>query len=109
MQFYVNGKYIFLEYLGSSFLSFVLDNIESPPDTDLDEQIPDLFLNLVISFNLQFDEEDSNPVLVALEDRQIAKIFCEKILLLLNREGKHLFYAYFLNYVYFDILISINS
>ncbi|KAF7286376.1 hypothetical protein GWI33_005670 [Rhynchophorus ferrugineus] len=75
-----------LEYLGSTFLSFVLDNIESPPDTDLDEQIPDLFLNLVISFNLQFDDEDSNPVLVALEGRHIAKIFCEKILLLLNRE-----------------------
>ncbi|XP_030759186.1 NCK-interacting protein with SH3 domain [Sitophilus oryzae] len=75
-----------LEYLGPDFLSFVLDNIENPPDTDLDEQIPDLFLNLVISFNLQFDDEMSNPVLFTLEDRQVAKTFCEKILLLLNRE-----------------------
>ncbi|XP_060527964.1 NCK-interacting protein with SH3 domain [Cylas formicarius] len=75
-----------LEYIGHDFLSFVLDNIEDPPDTDLDEQIPDLFLNLVISFNLQFDDDVTNPVLVALEDKQIAKVFCEKILLLLNRE-----------------------
>ncbi|XP_050310119.1 NCK-interacting protein with SH3 domain [Anthonomus grandis grandis] len=75
-----------LEYLGQNFLAFILDNIESPPDTDLDEQIPDLFLNLIISFNLQFDDENTNPVLIALEYRQTAKTFCEKILLLLNRE-----------------------
>ncbi|ENN75000.1 hypothetical protein YQE_08457, partial [Dendroctonus ponderosae] len=75
------------DYLGQDFLRFVLDNIEAPPDTDLDEQIPDLFLNLLISFNLQFDEETLNPLLVALDERQSAKAFSEKILLLLNREG----------------------
>lgn len=75
-----------LEYLGQDFLAFILDNIECPPDTDLDEQIPDLFLNVIISFNLQFDDPSSNPVLTALEYRQNAKTFCEKILLLLNRE-----------------------
>ncbi|ERL86629.1 hypothetical protein D910_04036 [Dendroctonus ponderosae] len=74
------------DYLGQDFLRFVLDNIEAPPDTDLDEQIPDLFLNLLISFNLQFDEETLNPLLVALDERQSAKAFSEKILLLLNRE-----------------------
>ncbi|XP_066247767.1 NCK-interacting protein with SH3 domain isoform X1 [Euwallacea similis] len=74
-----------LEYLEQDFLSFVLTNIECPPDSDLDEQIPDLFLNLVISFNLQFDDEKTNPVLTALEYRQLAKTLCEKILLLLNR------------------------
>lgn len=77
----------FVEYLGQDFLAFILDNIECPPDTDLDEQIPDLFLNVIISFNLQFDDPSSNPVLTALEYRQNAKTFCEKILLLLNREG----------------------
>lgn len=74
--------------MGQDFLQFVLDNIEAPPDTDLDEQIPDLFLNLLIAFNLQFDEETLNPLLVALEARQSAKAFSEKILLLLNREGE---------------------
>ncbi|CAG9865149.1 unnamed protein product [Phyllotreta striolata] len=74
------------ELLGKRFLSFIFDNIEYPPDTDLEEQIPDLFLNLVISFNLQFTEESENPVLAALEDRDVAKTFTEKILLLINRE-----------------------
>lgn len=74
------------DYLGKRFLSFILDNIEYPPDTDLEEQIPDLFLNLIISFNLQFSEENENPVLAALEERDVAKTFTEKILLLINRE-----------------------
>lgn len=77
-----------LDLVGKRFLSFVLDNIEYPPDTDLDEQIPDLFLNLVISFNLQFTDEVENPLLAALEERDVAKSFTEKILLLINREGK---------------------
>ncbi|CAG9830828.1 unnamed protein product [Diabrotica balteata] len=74
------------EFLGKTFLAFILDNIEYPPDTDLDEQIPDLFLNLIISFNLQFTEDVENPVLAALEERDVAKTFTEKILLLINRE-----------------------
>lgn len=74
--------------LGKRFLCFILDNIEYPPDTDLDEQIPDLFLNLTVSFNLQFMDEAENPVLAALEERDVAKTFTEKILLLINREGK---------------------
>ncbi|KAJ8975277.1 hypothetical protein NQ317_013677 [Molorchus minor] len=66
------------ELLGKHFLAFVLDNIEYPPDTDLDEQIPDLFLNLIISFNLQFTEDSENPLIAALEDRDVAKCFTEK-------------------------------
>lgn len=80
-------RFLVVEYLGQDFLAFILDNIECPPDTDLDEQIPDLFLNVIVSFNLQFEDPSSNPVLTALEYRQNAKTFCEKILLLLNREG----------------------
>lgn len=75
--------------LGNQFLSFLVDNIEYPPDTDLDEQIPDLFLNLIISFNLQFTDEIENRVLAALEDKDVAKTFTEKILLLFNREGMY--------------------
>lgn len=77
----------FLDLIGKRFLTFLFDNIEYPPDTDLDEQIPDLFLNLIISFNLQFTDEIENPVLAALEDKDVAKTFTEKILLLINREG----------------------
>ncbi|KAK9889682.1 hypothetical protein WA026_007061 [Henosepilachna vigintioctopunctata] len=75
-----------LDLLGIHFLNFILNNIENPPDTDVDEQIPDLFLNFVISFNLQFKNYDENPVMHALTKRNVAKFFTEKLLLLLNRE-----------------------
>lgn len=65
-----------------------MNNIEYPPDTDVDEQIPDLFLSLICAFNLQFDSPADNIVLTALEERDVAKTFTEKILLLLNREGE---------------------
>ncbi|XP_016837235.1 NCK-interacting protein with SH3 domain isoform X1 [Nasonia vitripennis] len=73
------------EQLGSEFISFILDLIENPPDTDLDDQIPDLFINLILSYNLQFQTSE-NVVLDALKERTVAKTFTEKILLLLNRE-----------------------
>lgn len=87
-----------LDLLGKRFLSFLFDNIEYPPDTDLDEQIPDLFLNLVISFNLQFSDENENLVLATLEEKDVAKSFTEKILFLINREGTEFdnFYYYFM-------------
>lgn len=72
--------------MGSEFITFLLDLIETPPDTDLDDQIPDLFVNLILSYNLQFHNLE-NVVLEALRERTIAKNFTEKILYLLNRES----------------------
>jgi hypothetical protein len=69
-------------------MSFLFDLIESPPDTDVEEQIPDLFLNLVLAYNLQFGAGVENVMLKALEQRTLAKTFTEKTLLLLNREGE---------------------
>ncbi|XP_076648696.1 NCK-interacting protein with SH3 domain [Halictus rubicundus] len=74
-----------LEQLGPDFISFVLDLIENPPDMDLEDQISDLFVNLILSYNLQFTNSE-NIVLNTLKERTIAKIFTEKILLLFNRE-----------------------
>ncbi|XP_012282420.1 NCK-interacting protein with SH3 domain [Orussus abietinus] len=74
-----------LEQLGTDFVVFLLDLIENPPDTDLEDQIPDLFLNLILSYNLQFTNSE-NIVLTALKERTQAKTFTEKILFLLNRE-----------------------
>uniref|UniRef100_A0A2A4JQU5 SH3 domain-containing protein n=1 Tax=Heliothis virescens TaxID=7102 RepID=A0A2A4JQU5_HELVI len=74
------------EQLGVDFALFLLELIENPPDTDVDEQIPDLFLTLVLAYNLQFEEPFDNLLLNALETRDVAKTFCEKALLLLNRE-----------------------
>lgn len=75
------------EQLGPDFISFLLDLIETPPDTDLEDQIPDLFVNLILSYNLQFTTSE-NIVLNALRERTVAKTFTEKILFLFNREGK---------------------
>ncbi|XP_017887496.1 NCK-interacting protein with SH3 domain [Ceratina calcarata] len=74
-----------LEQLGPDFIAFVLDLIENPPDMDLEDQIPDLFVNLILSYNLQFTNSE-NIVLNALKERTGAKNFTEKILLLFNRE-----------------------
>ncbi|XP_011305468.1 NCK-interacting protein with SH3 domain [Fopius arisanus] len=74
-----------VEQLGPEFISFLLELIEEPPDTDMDDQIPDLFLNLVLSYNLQFSSSE-NIVLNSLKARDNAKTFTQKILLLLNRE-----------------------
>ncbi|XP_043262915.1 NCK-interacting protein with SH3 domain [Colletes gigas] len=74
-----------LEQLGPDFVEFILDLIENPPDMDLEDQIPDLFVNLILSYNLQFTNSE-NIVLDALKEKTVAKTFTEKILLLFNRE-----------------------
>ncbi|XP_059056958.1 NCK-interacting protein with SH3 domain [Achroia grisella] len=81
------------EQLGVEFAQFLLELIEDPPETDVDEQIPDLFLTLLLAYNLQFESVMDNLLLNALETRDNAKTFCEKILLILNREEDpvHLF------------------
>lgn len=75
------------DLLGTSFLNFLLDMIEEPPVMDEEDQIPELFVNLILSYNLQFPRPSENVVLDAFEQRRVAKVFTEKILLLLNREG----------------------
>lgn len=103
-----NKKIYFSEMLGVSFLTFILNNIESPPDTDVDEQIPDLFLNFVISFNLQFTTDRENTILSTLEGRSVAKVFTEKLLLLLNREGKlQTFFAKSTRWFDFDLTVFV--
>ena len=36
------------------YVLFLLDTIENPPDEDEEEQIPDAFLNMILSFNQHF-------------------------------------------------------
>ncbi|XP_062526491.1 NCK-interacting protein with SH3 domain isoform X4 [Bombyx mori] len=76
------------EQLGLEFAQFLLELLEDPPETDVDEQIPDLFSTLLLAYNLQFENPFDNILLNALETRDMAKTFCEKVLLLLNREVK---------------------
>ncbi|KAG8318529.1 hypothetical protein J6590_001644 [Homalodisca vitripennis] len=76
-----------LEHVGSEFVTFLLAFIEEPPETDSADVIPDTFLRVVLAYNLQFPPHSShNLVLEALARRNNAKVFTEKILLILNRE-----------------------
>lgn len=74
------------DHLGLDFLSFVYDVIESPPDDD--ESITDIFANVVFALNLQFHNVDDNLTIKALSERDNAKVFTQKIIYYLNREGK---------------------
>ncbi|XP_077292148.1 NCK-interacting protein with SH3 domain [Arctopsyche grandis] len=74
------------EQLDADFVSFLLDLIETIAEVDEDEHVPDQFITLILAYNLQFQDPDNNFVLEALQSRNDAKIFTEKLLLLLNRE-----------------------
>lgn len=78
-----------VDHLGEEFAGFVLGNIEQPPECDELEQLPDVFLRLLLSLNLQFQVPEENVLLLALAQRSVAQTFTEKALLLFNREGEN--------------------
>ncbi|XP_059484381.1 NCK-interacting protein with SH3 domain [Neocloeon triangulifer] len=75
-----------LEHLGAPFVEFLLSNLEQPPESDVMEQIPDVFLRLIVAINLQFKESSENVLLKVLSKCTVAQSFTEKVLLLFNRE-----------------------
>lgn len=46
-----------------------------------------MVISLVLAFNLQFNDNSQNVLVEAMQSLPSAKVFTEKILLLLNREG----------------------
>ncbi|RXN39078.1 NCK-interacting with SH3 domain [Labeo rohita] len=76
------------EHLNPTFLQFLLDVIEDGLPSDATEQLPDLFINLLLAFNLHLSVPESNMVMQALIKRHNVKILTEKLLLLLNRGGE---------------------
>uniref|UniRef100_A0A8C1YXU8 NCK interacting protein with SH3 domain n=1 Tax=Cyprinus carpio TaxID=7962 RepID=A0A8C1YXU8_CYPCA len=73
------------EHLNAAFLQFLLDVIEDGLPSDPTEQLPDLFINLLLAFNLHLRVPESNMVMQTLIKRHNVKILTEKLLLLLNR------------------------
>jgi hypothetical protein len=61
--------------------------VETPPANDETETLPDMFVKLILSFNLHFEMPDENIIMKTLAERGTAKTFTEKLLLLFNREG----------------------
>ncbi|XP_071807661.1 NCK-interacting protein with SH3 domain-like [Asterias amurensis] len=78
--------YTHYDQLNEDFVRFLLNNIEDPPPEDESEQLPDLFVNLVLAFNLHFTEPSENLVMRVLGKRKTSKTFSEKIMVLFNRE-----------------------
>ncbi|XP_061641098.1 NCK-interacting protein with SH3 domain-like [Phyllopteryx taeniolatus] len=72
------------EHLNGDFVQFLLNVVEDGHPCDPTEQLPDLFLNLVLAFNLHHTAPSSNVVMQQLKKKNV-KILSEKVLLLLNR------------------------
>jgi len=73
------------------FVEFLLDSIESPPTNDEADAVPDVFVKLLLAFNLHFEHPSDNLVMSAVAGRGTAKTFTEKLMLLFNREGRFMF------------------
>uniref|UniRef100_A0A671YLT1 NCK interacting protein with SH3 domain n=1 Tax=Sparus aurata TaxID=8175 RepID=A0A671YLT1_SPAAU len=72
------------EHLNASFVEFLLGVVEDGLPSDPTEQLPDIFLNLVLSFNLHHTAPSNNVIMQELKKKNV-KILSEKVLLLLNR------------------------
>lgn len=66
---------------------FVMDIVEKSSEDDYQDQLSDVMIDLLLAFNLQFDDFADSLVLQAMRQVKSAKTFTEKILVLLNREG----------------------
>lgn len=72
------------EHLSADFVQFLLGVVEDGLPSDPTEQLPDIFLNLLLSFNLHHTAPSSNVIMQELKKKNV-KILSEKVLLLLNR------------------------
>ncbi|KAL5275941.1 NCKIPSD family protein [Megaselia abdita] len=70
------------EYLGVQFCSFLFEIVEG----NHPENLVDLVITLILAFNQQFTDYTQNSVIESMQNIESARIFTEKILLLLNRE-----------------------
>ena len=74
------------QQLGASLINFILGKIETSSSQDSEDELADCFMGLLASYNLQFPRPEDNIVLRGIGSSHQAKIFTEKLLLLLNRE-----------------------
>ncbi|KAH8292702.1 hypothetical protein KR018_003227 [Drosophila ironensis] len=70
------------DYLGVHFASFLLEIVEG----NNPELLVDMVIALILAFNQQFSEHTYNVIIEAMQNLPSAKVFTEKLLLLLNRE-----------------------
>lgn len=92
--------FFFIEQLNTDFITFLLEIIEENHSDSLTDDI----IAFVLAFNIQFNDVTQNIVLDAIRNLNSAKIFTQKILLFLNREGK--LYRYFF---FFEIIKKLTN
>ncbi|XP_071612036.1 NCK-interacting protein with SH3 domain isoform X2 [Heliangelus exortis] len=73
------------EHLNSQFVQFVLDVIEDGLPSDTTDQLPDLFVNVLLAFNLHIPVPEHSVIMTTISKHSNVKTFTEKLLLLLNR------------------------
>ncbi|XP_020653736.2 NCK-interacting protein with SH3 domain isoform X1 [Pogona vitticeps] len=73
------------EHLNSQFVQFLLDVIEDGLPSDTTDQLPDLFINVLLAFNLHIPVPEHNVIMATVSKHSNVKTFTEKLLLLLNR------------------------
>ncbi|XP_043219401.1 NCK-interacting protein with SH3 domain-like isoform X1 [Amphibalanus amphitrite] len=74
-----------MEMLGAGFVSFLLETLERPPP-EVSDDTADLLLTVLLALNLQYGSPTENQLLAALRQRDCARVFTEKVMLLFNRE-----------------------
>ncbi|KAF3689874.1 NCK-interacting protein with SH3 domain 54 kDa VacA-interacting protein [Channa argus] len=72
------------EHLNADFVQFLLGVVENGLPSDPTEQLPDIFLNLLLAFNLHHTTPSDDVIMQELKKKNV-KILSEKVLLLLNR------------------------
>ena len=73
--------------LNEDFVGHLLDIIDCPHAADTQERLTDLYVNLLLAFNLHFEIPSENLVMKTLAVKGTAKTFTEKVMLLVNRGG----------------------
>lgn len=90
---------LFADFINRKFLHFLFEKLEDVVKEG-EEEIGQNLLNILLSFNLHFHEGQENLVLEALRERNSAQALTEKLVFLLNREGKIVNLSYILYYCY---------
>ncbi len=76
----------YFDQIGRQFVEHLLDAIEEPHSREFEVECSDAYLGVLLSYNLQFHDRDSNLLITTLARKSSVKTFIEKVLLLLNRE-----------------------
>jgi hypothetical protein len=69
----------YFNQLGDAFVHYLLENIENPPSREHERDICDVFIGLVLSYNMQFKDKTSNVTVKCLTKRNSAKAFTEQV------------------------------